>query len=147
MSLKNILINSIVVAVALNAFETYAESYVFGGRAHFQGALVNQGCLMLVHTKDIRLIHFNRKFKVFPTSITECPQDVYRNINISLLDKGQPVDGGFYLKVDKAINQKNESLRHFDLVNIPGEAALYLNSDYKSVSRGLSGILISVFYP
>ena len=37
-----------LIAGILVSTHIYAESYVFGGRAHFQGVLINQSCSILI---------------------------------------------------------------------------------------------------
>ncbi|MFW1745478.1 hypothetical protein ACG9XW_04515 [Acinetobacter guillouiae] len=149
MSLNNLSIKS-AACLLLSVFtflNAHAASYVFGGWTHFQGILVNQSCSMLVHAEDVRLVAFSHKFKIYPTSFTECTKDVYQNINVVVSDGEQYEGGRLDLIKTKAITQEYENSVHFEKDNSQNEAVIYFDSDYKRLNHQTPNIMLMVFYP
>lgn len=151
------------VLVGSNAF---AESYVFGGRAHFQGVLLNQSCSILVERKKPA----ETKTPNLPVYVnfSLCPVGIYDNLTISLSELDRPLKSEFYLDAKNQhviylnnelnipsldfVNSNKEFIRHIDLPTqydrfSKNTMGIFLNQGGKGTSQPASNILISVFYP
>ncbi|TCM65170.1 hypothetical protein EC844_1157 [Acinetobacter calcoaceticus] len=67
----------------------YAESYVFGGRTHFQGVLVNQSCAFLVktirHASEIKAPEYSMLI-----TFSMCPESVSSQLEIEFSEQHMP---------------------------------------------------------
>lgn len=161
-------INQYAISLAMLCVvsSSVAESYVFGGRAHFQGVLINQGCSVLVHNPLSTQIET-------PTSPIEvnfslCPVGIYDNLTISLSELESPQKGEFFIDAKNrkviylnnelnipsldSISAKQQFIRHIDLPEqydsfSKNTMDIFLNKPYRDPSVMTSNILISVFYP
>lgn len=77
---------SIAVGLLL-ALDSYANSYVFGGRAHFNGSLVNPSCAF---AQDSNLKHsVNREESVhLKLNVSDCSSMTYYNLSIAFTEAG-----------------------------------------------------------
>lgn len=91
---------SVVVGLLL-ALDSYANSYVFGGRAHFNGSLVNPSCAF---TQDNNLKHSANTEVSTPLqlNVSDCSSMTYYNLSIALTDAS--------LASSSVIQQNNEQL-------------------------------------
>ncbi len=151
------------VWIGCNAF---AESYVFGGRAHFQGVLFNQSCSILVERKEPA----DTKTPTLPVYVnfSLCPVGIFDNLTISLSELDRPLKSEFYLDAKNQnviylnnelnipsldfINSNKEFIQHIDLPThydrfSKNTMGIFLNQGGKDTFQQASNILISVFYP
>ncbi|MCX5466354.1 hypothetical protein [Acinetobacter nematophilus] len=159
---------AVVIGMSIS-LNTFANSYVFGGRAHFNGALVNPSCAFipnnnLKHLTTIDLASF------LELNVSNCSSTVYYNLAIELRDprniasssNSQSVsEKSFYLlpganlhhsQVDEGVSSQvaldvNGNQRVVELANIDETVALPLPFEVSQVSQNSTNILISVFYP
>lgn len=143
-----------------------AESYVFGGRAHFQGVLMNQGCSVLVSKEQSP----NIKTPTIPIEVnfSLCPVGIYDNLTISLSELESLTKGEFYIDAQNrnviylnnelnipSLNLINVNQRFIHHIDLPTEydsfskntMSIFMNQSYPEKSTLSSNILISVFYP
>ncbi|MFW1745486.1 hypothetical protein ACG9XW_04555 [Acinetobacter guillouiae] len=142
---SNNFLHKIIVCLLLSmfvVFNVHSASYLFGGRAHFQGALINQSCLILV--RDTASVNFNRGFRVIPASFKVCPRDVYKNIDVVLSSNGRVLGGGLNLI---AVKKSAEGYESSDVGEIQGEAIIYFDQNDKKEPMYASSVLMTVFYP
>ncbi len=154
------------MAISLNAS---ANSYVFGGRAHFNGSLVNPSCAFvpgnnLKHLTTIDLASF------LELNVSNCSSTVYYNLEIALRDprniasssNAQSVsEKSFYLLPGANLHHsqiyegvpsqvalnviENQSVA--ELSNIDETVVLPLPFQVGQMSQNSTNILLSVFYP
>lgn len=76
----------VLVGLSL-ALDSYANSYVFGGRAHFNGSLVNPSCAF---AQDSNLKHsVNREESVhLKLNVSDCSSMTYYNLSIAFTEAG-----------------------------------------------------------
>ncbi len=160
---KKCLVFTIGILVISNSF---AESYVFGGRAHFQGVLINQGCSILVE-KNMP-IHVKTPTLPVHVNFSLCPVGIYDNLTISLSELDRPLKRVFYFDAKNQnviylnnelnipsldfIDSNKEFIRHIDLPShydsfSKNTMGIFLNQGNPNASTQASNILISVFYP
>ncbi len=152
----------LIAGVLLNT-HLYADSYVFGGRAHFYGALVNQSCSISFEQTVQDVIEapqslFNFIFRYAPTVSTIILQLVY----LSKINKFQRFFKSPQAKndLDKEINIQNfESMSrgqsfisqfdhktHYGAISTKS-VNIFLQPTLKSSLNQSPNILISIFYP
>lgn len=140
----------------------YAESYVFGGRAQFLGALLNQSCSISFETSA------SAKAPQSPIKIhfSTCSVDYYNNIIISLSEPDQVKKEMFYtvsqtkkdfdkqIKIQSAENARlgQKFIQHVDLPkhyddDSTKSVRVYLNKPFENSPAQAPHFLISVFYP
>ena len=66
----------------------YAESYVFGGRAHFQGVLINQSCSILIENNAA--VSIKTPNSPIQINFSLCPVSIYDNLAIGLSEQNSP---------------------------------------------------------
>lgn len=159
---------AVVIGICIS-LNTFANSYVFGGRAHFNGSLVNPSCAFvpknnLKNSASLDLGSF------LELNVSNCSSSVYYNLAIALRDNStiarssvyQLATGkSFYLLPganlyhsqirEEALSQAdldvNGNHQVAELANIDETVALPLPFEVDQVSQNSTNILISVFYP
>jgi hypothetical protein len=153
----------LIAGVLLNT-HLYADSYVFGGRAHFYGALVNQSCSISFEQTVQDVIEAPESPIQLHFSL--CTDSIYDNLAIGLSKQNKQVPEIFFKfpqaknDLDKEINIQNfESMSRgqsfisqFDQKTHYGAIStksvnLFLQPTLKSSLNQSPNILISIFYP
>lgn len=157
---------SVVVGVLLSV-ESYADSYVFGGRAHFNGSLVNPSCAFTLANNLKHLSHSVAEAQL-QLNVSDCSSMTYYNLVIALADANampatasmQNTTTWIYLK--PGLNLHHSIAQLLDPVSTAAHTAtdqasvlaaidetidLPLLSPTGDFSINSQNILISVFYP
>ena len=153
-----------LIAGILVSTHIYAESYVFGGKAQFLGALLNQSCAIAIEST----VYTSTRAPQSPIQIhfSACPVDYYDNLIISLSEPNQLKKEMFSTTAqtlndfDKEINVQDAEykrlgqkfIQHIDLPKHDGSDApksvrVYLNKPVENSSVQAPHFLIAVFYP
>lgn len=153
-----------LIAGILVSTHIYAESYVFGGKAQFLGALLNQSCSIVIESTTYASMGAPQS----PIQIhfSTCSVDYYNNLIISLSEPNQLKKEMFYTTAqtsndfDKEINIQSAEykrlgqkfIQHIDLPKhyddeSPKSVRVYLNTPFENSSTQAPHYLISVFYP
>ena len=144
----------------------YAESYVFGGKAHFQGVLINQGCSVLI--KNNAASNITTPDSPIEIIFSFCPVSIYDNLTIGLSEHNKPINEMFHtdIKVKSEFNINKElninDLKQHRMVH-KFIREIDRPKNYESLAKNSIGILfnplperpptqasnllISVFYP
>lgn len=156
----------VVMCISLGAS---ANSYVFGGRAHFNGVLVNSACAF-VAKDDQKYVEQTQTEWVVEFNVSSCISTVYQNLAVVLQDvnkmkrvsasqaeSGKPLYlmpelNLHHLRSQEAIATQTSlgtavAERHDELTNIDETVALPLASNAGQVSQNSPNILLSVVYP
>ncbi|ENV91981.1 hypothetical protein P7L54_16380 [Acinetobacter bereziniae] len=141
----------------------YADSYVFGGRAHFRGVLVHESCAISVEKNRL-----TTKTPHIPVQIhfSFCPMSIYDNLAIGLSEPNKHTQEIFFTTpqakndFDKEINiQGYEYIsigqRLIQYITLPKDDQnikeksinLFINHNFENTLAQSQHILISVFYP
>ena len=157
-----------LLATMLITTHMYADGYVFGGRAHFQGVLINSSCSVLVENPT--LVSIGTPDLPIQIHFSLCPVGIYNNLAIGLSEQNKSTEEVFY--TNPQTQQENDFEHHQDLnvrniepisrhsklirhIDLPDQ---YYDFSKKSIGVSLnqiqgnspvhaSNILISVFYP
>lgn len=157
----------VLVGLSL-ALDSYANSYVFGGRAHFNGSLVNPSCAF---AQDSNLKHsVNREESVhLKLNVSDCSSMTYYNLSIAFTEAGsvpvvdvqQSTEQLMYLKpglnlhhsvVEVSAPVVTDSVTAIEPTNIE-LAAIDETIDLPvlltdgQLSKSSANVLMSVFYP
>ncbi|MFW1947634.1 hypothetical protein ACG907_06955 [Acinetobacter bereziniae] len=152
------------VLVGMFLFQSaFADSYVFGGRAHFNGTLVNPGCSFAQESNLKRLEQVNEN-SLLTLNVSNCSSNVYYNLKFEFAEAIQGTTPTEF----KAINLMSttnmlHSMAQFqgsktadelllpqhdvELANIDETVALPLTFTSGSLTQNSKNILLSVFYP
>ncbi|MCX5469033.1 hypothetical protein [Acinetobacter nematophilus] len=142
----------------------YAESYVYGGEAHFKGALINQSCSVLIDNPasiSIKALQSPIQFHFLGCSV-----DYYSNIVVGLSELNKPDKEIFYTvqsaknNFDQQVNisgrdsrySNHKFIRHIDLPEDYDNTSkksvrVFLNQSLKNTSNQSPLFLLSIFYP
>lgn len=155
-----------LIAGILVSTHSYAESYVFGGRAHFQGVLINQSCSILIENNAA--VSIKTPNSPIQINFSLCPVSIYDNLAIGLSEQNKPTHEMFYTdpkaRNDFDINQElniqsleqtgldQKFIRQIDRPErydsfAKNRIGILLNQTSEKSSAQASNILISVFYP
>lgn len=158
---------SVLIGLSL-ALDSSANSYVFGGRAHFNGSLVNPSCAF---SQDSNLKHLvNTDVNaLLQLNVSDCSSMTYYNLAIALTDASSaPVNDAQQNSVQLIQLKPGLNLHHSiaqvtnpvatDTVNAIEQADIELAAIDESidlpvqlktglVSKNSSNILMLVFYP
>lgn len=144
----------------------HAESYIWGGRAHFQGVLINPSCSVSIENQALVSI----KTPNFPIQIhfSLCPENIYNNLIIGVSEQNKSAQELIYTvpktKNDFDFNQglnvqtiehKNLQPKFIHHIELPTQyddfldksIAVFLNQMQWNSSAHMPNILISIFYP
>ncbi|MBJ9372084.1 hypothetical protein [Acinetobacter sp. TGL-Y2] len=153
-----------LIAGILVSTHIYAESYVFGGKAQFLGALLNQSCSISIES----IVDTSTRAPQSPIQInfSTCSVDYYSNLIISLSEPNQLKKEMFTTtaqtksEFDKEINIQSAEhkrlgekfIQHIDLPKhyddeSPKSVRVYLNKSFEDSPTQAPHFLISIFYP
>ncbi|MFW1942597.1 hypothetical protein ACG93R_03615 [Acinetobacter guillouiae] len=158
---------SIAVGLLL-ALDSYANSYVFGGRAHFNGSLVNPSCAFSQDGNLKRLVNTEVDAEL-KLNVSDCSSMTYYNLSIAFTEAGsvpianvqQSAEQMMYLKPglnlhhsvaqasipvasDPAIAIERADI---ELAAIDETIDLPVQLMDGQLNKNSSNILMSVFYP
>ncbi|MBO3653061.1 hypothetical protein [Acinetobacter bereziniae] len=153
-----------LLTLILINIDIYAESYIFGGKAQFMGALINQGCFISLEAPILRTSGVaNNPLKIYFSS---CPVDIYDHLVIGLSKHNERTSEVFFTNsqaknnFDKEINiQGFEYIslgqRLIDHIVLPisdqnssqKKINIFFNKELNASSTQVPHIVISVFYP
>lgn len=158
---------SVLVGLLL-ALDSSANSYVFGGRAHFNGSLVNPSCAFSQNSNLKRLVNtdVNGHLKL---NVSDCSSMTYYNLSIALTDVSLMTPNVIQQSTEQLIQLKPGLNLHnsvaqilnpvttdavtateqasFELVAINETIDLPVLLKDSQLSKSSSNILMSVFYP
>jgi hypothetical protein len=153
-----------LIAGILVSTHIYAESYIFGGKAQFLGALLNQSCSISIESTA----YASTRAPQSPIQIhfSTCSVDYYNNLIITLSEPNQLKKEKFAETVqtkndfDKEINIQSSEykhlgrkfIQHIDLPKhyddeSPKSVQVYLNKPFEDSPTQAPHFLISIFYP
>ncbi|CAM9300165.1 hypothetical protein ACBE110449_14545 [Acinetobacter bereziniae] len=148
----------------------FADSYVFGGRAHFSGSLVNPSCLFAQESHS-KLVENRETESDLELSVSNCSSTVYYNLAIALKDANNRhlisdslalPEQAFYLMPGMNLHHSNvyqrsaisqvayevtNTAQEPELTNIDETVVLPLSKLNGQSTENSKNILISVFYP
>lgn len=161
----------LTVLVGIFVFQSaFADSYVFGGRAHFNGTLVNPGCSFsqdsnLKHLASVNQNHF------LELNVSNCASTIYYNLAIAVKDIGNTTRGAnlsgypeqaFYFAPGTNLQHSNvyersmltqpengiaNAVPEAELTSIDETVVLPLSKLNAQLAENNTNILLSVFYP
>lgn len=156
----------IIISGILVSTHTPAESYVFGGKAHFEGVLINQSCSILVENNtSVSIKTPNTPVQI---NFSMCSVSTYDNIGIGLSKHNQSVREFFYTDAKTKINlnsnkkielesslRPNSNQKMIHKIDLPkhydhfskNSIAIRLNPESENTYDQKSNFLISIFYP
>ncbi|MDR0235327.1 hypothetical protein [Acinetobacter sp.] len=154
----------ILIAGILVSTHIYADSYVFGGRAHFYGVLVNQSCSISIEETARDAI--KTPYSPIQVHFSLCSDSIYDNLAIGLSKQNKQNRELFFTSphakndIEKENNLQNfEALRndqklihhidqttHYDSISTTS-VNIFLQPTLENVLKQSPNILISVFYP
>lgn len=79
----------------MHSMDVYAESYVFGGRAHFNGVLVNAGCAIGLDNLPKEQQKLKRNFNEVVLRFSECSPWVFAQLSLNFSDIEQTPQKAF----------------------------------------------------
>jgi hypothetical protein len=148
----------------------FADSYVFGGRAHFSGSLVNPSCLFAQESHS-KLVENRETESDLELSVSNCSSTVYYNLAIALKDANNRhrisdslalPEQAFYLMpgmnlhhsnvyqrsaISQVAHEVTNTAQEPELTNIDETVVLPLSKLSGQSTENSKNILISVFYP
>ncbi|WP_373350741.1 hypothetical protein [Acinetobacter bereziniae] len=148
----------------------FADSYVFGGRAHFSGSLVNPSCLFAQESHS-KLVENRETESDLELSVSNCSSTVYYNLAIALKDANNRhrisdslalPEQAFYLMpgmnlhhsnvyqrsaISQVAHEVTSTAQEPELTNIDETVVLPLSKLNGQSTENSKNILISVFYP
>lgn len=148
----------------------FADSYVFGGRAHFSGYLVNPSCLFAQESHS-KLVENRETESDLELSVSNCSSTVYYNLAIALKDANNRhrisdslalPEQAFYLMpgmnlhhsnvyqrsaISQVAHEVTNTAQEPELTNIDETVVLPLSKLNGQSTENSKNILISVFYP
>ncbi|WP_151752066.1 hypothetical protein [Acinetobacter bereziniae] len=148
----------------------FADSYVFGGRAHFSGSLVNPSCLFAQKSHS-KLVENRETESDLELSVSNCSSTVYYNLAIALKDANNRhrisdslalPEQAFYLMpgmnlhhsnvyqrsaISQVAHEVTNTAQEPELTNIDETVVLPLSKLNGQSTENSKNILISVFYP
>lgn len=146
------------VCLSLNAS---ANSYVFGGRAHFNGALVGSGCVIVQENNlSPDLLADNKP--VLKLDVSNCSPSVYYNLVIVMkyISNNTNISLSQVMSGEHSGLSPEREMRHsISLIGYPNKGEIPEgDTEYKTVvlplpieknqlPDGNANILISIFYP
>lgn len=153
-----------IIAILIH-MNIYAESYIFGGRTQFEGALVNQGCA--IDTGSDQEYYGNKALNYFILMyFSECTEMTFKNISLSLSEQDGLLTSKLYIYPgvqEDIFIADNYSLDHMGITDFNQNDLYYkenFSHEYQYKKLGITipkrtnekkaettSILISVFYP
>lgn len=153
----------------LLALDSSANSYVFGGRAHFNGSLVNPSCAF---TQDSNLKHSVMSTAVdarLKLNVSDCSSMTYYNLSIALSDASLASSSMIQQNTEQLIQLKPGLNLHHSVAQVSNPVATDAVTTTEQVdielaaidesidlpvmfmdgplTKNSSNILMSVFYP
>ncbi|ELW86546.1 MULTISPECIES: hypothetical protein [Acinetobacter] len=156
--MKRYLVVLIGMCLSLNAF---ANSYVFGGRTHFNGVLVGSGCLF-VQEGDLKQSDRNGGGPILKLNVRNCPSSVYYNLVIVMkyVSKSAHVSVSQVMSGEQiGLMYRNELNHSVGLIGYPDKNSIIkddagdkgvelpLSNAKSQMSQDETNVLISVIYP
>jgi len=152
----------------LLALDSAANSYVFGGRAHFNGSLVNPSCAFSQDSNLKRLVNTELGTPL-QLNVSDCSSMTYYNLSIALTDASLAPTSAIQQSTEQLIQLKPGLNSHhsiaqvlnpvatnavtateqasFELAAINETIDLPVLLKDSQLSKSSSNILMSVFYP
>ncbi|ENW00309.1 hypothetical protein F938_00953 [Acinetobacter bereziniae LMG 1003 = CIP 70.12] len=156
--MKRYLVVLIGMCLSLNAF---ANSYVFGGRAHFNGALVGSGCVF-VQDGDLKRFDHDSGGVVLKLNVTNCSLPIYYNLRIVMkyVTKNAHVSVSQVMSGEQiGLMPQNELHHSIGLIGYPDKSSIIKDGTgdkemelplpiaKDQMSQNGANFLISVIYP
>ncbi|KAF1026082.1 MAG: hypothetical protein GAK29_01483 [Acinetobacter bereziniae] len=154
----------LTVLVGMFLFQSaFAGTYVFGGRAHFNGSLVNLGCSFAQESNLKRLKPVNEN-SLLELNVSNCSSNVYYNLKFEFAEAIQGTTATEFKAINlmsttnvlhsmpqfessKTADESLLSQPDVELINIDETLALPLTFTSGSLPQNGKNILLSVFYP
>lgn len=161
----------LTVLVGMFLFQSaFADSYVFGGRAHFSGSLVNPSCLF-AQKSNFKFGENRETESHLELNVSNCSSTVYYNLAIALKDANNShlisdslalPEQTFYLMpgmnlphsnvyqrstLSQVAHEVTNMTQEPELTNIDETVVLPLSKLNGQSTENSKNILISVFYP
>ncbi len=156
---------TLIAGILVNT-HIYAESYVFGGKAHFQGVLINQSCSILIENNTA--VSIKTPNSSIQINFSLCPVSIYDNLAIGLSEQNKPSYEMFYTdpkarndfdihqelniqglqqtRLDQKFIRQIDRPERYDSFT-KNKIGILFNQTSEKSSAQASNILISVFYP
>lgn len=154
----------LTVLVGMFLFQSaFADSYIFGGRTHFNGTLVNPGC-SFAQESNLKRLNLAEELSLLEMNVSNCSSNVYDNLKfefaeaiqgttptefkaIHLMPKAHVWHSMAQFEGSKTEDESVLSQHDVELANIDETVALPLALTNGSLPQNSKNILLSVFYP